>query len=63
MMRRNIIRSIRIFCNALDGETHSECAVIHVPGKVKCELVTVVLPVILAGLILPDEIRDNLLFL
>ena len=46
MIRRNIIRSIRIFCKALDGETHSECAVIHVPGKVKCELVAVVLPVI-----------------
>jgi len=46
MMRRNIIRSIRIFCKDLNGETHSECAVIHVPGKVICELVTVVLPVI-----------------
>ena len=46
MMRRNIIRSIRIFCKASDGETHSECAVVHVPGEVKGELVAVVLPVI-----------------
>jgi len=46
MIRRNIIHSIRIFCKALDGETHSECAVVNVPGKVKCELVAVVLPII-----------------
>ena len=46
MIRRNIIRSTQIFSKASDGEIHSECAVIHVPGKVKGELVAVVLPII-----------------